>query len=51
MLNCRRNRPRNLALKNLESPFSRSHATVIRVYGEVGNAIETYAHTGDFKES
>jgi hypothetical protein len=30
--------------------FSRSHDTVIRVYDEAGNVIETHEHTGDFKE-
>jgi hypothetical protein len=30
--------------------FSRSHDTVIRVYDEAGNVIETYERTGDFRE-
>ena len=30
--------------------FSRSHDSVIRVYDEAGNVIETHEHTGDFKE-
>jgi hypothetical protein len=30
--------------------LSRSHDAVIRVYDEAGNLIETYEHTGDFKE-
>ena len=30
--------------------YSRSHATVIRVYDAAGNLIETHEHTGDFKE-
>ena len=30
--------------------YSRSHAAVIRVYDDAGNAIETHEHTGDFKE-
>ena len=30
--------------------FSRSHDWVIRVYGAVGNVIETHEHTGQFKE-
>jgi hypothetical protein len=30
--------------------FSRSHDAVIRLYNEAGNVIETYEHTGDFKE-
>jgi hypothetical protein len=30
--------------------FSRSHDTVIRVYDETGNMIETHEHAGDFKE-
>jgi len=29
---------------------SRSHDPVIRVFDEDGNVIETYEHTGDFKE-
>jgi hypothetical protein len=29
---------------------SRSHPTVIRVYDEAGNVIETHEHAGDFKE-
>jgi hypothetical protein len=29
---------------------SRSHNTVIRVYDEAGNVIETHEHAGDFKE-
>jgi hypothetical protein len=29
---------------------SRSHRTVIRVYGDAGNVIETHEHKGDFKE-
>jgi hypothetical protein len=29
---------------------SRSHDTVIRVYDEAVNVIETHEHTGDFKE-
>jgi hypothetical protein len=28
---------------------SRSHDTVIRVYDEAGNVIETHAHAGDFQ--
>ena len=30
--------------------FSRSHDTVIRVYDDDGNVIETHEHKGDFKE-
>jgi hypothetical protein len=30
--------------------YSRSHDTVIRVYDEAGNVIETHEHKGDFKE-
>jgi hypothetical protein len=30
--------------------YSRSHATVIRVYGEAGHVIETHEHAGEFKE-
>jgi hypothetical protein len=30
--------------------YSRSHQTVIRVYDEAGNVIETHEHAGDFKE-
>jgi hypothetical protein len=30
--------------------YSRSHATVIRVHDSAGNVIETYEHTGDFKD-
>jgi cytochrome oxidase Cu insertion factor (SCO1/SenC/PrrC family) len=30
--------------------YSRSHDVVIRVYDAAGNVIETYEHTGDFKE-
>jgi hypothetical protein len=29
---------------------TRSHDTVIRVYDEAGNVIETHEHAGDFKE-
>jgi hypothetical protein len=29
---------------------SRSHDSVIRVYNEAGNVIETHEHKGDFKE-
>ena len=29
---------------------SRSHHTVIRVYDEAGNVIETHEHKGDFRE-
>ena len=29
---------------------SRSHDTVIRVYDETGNVIQTHEHKGDFKE-
>jgi len=29
--------------------YSRSHDTVIPVYDEAGNVIETHEHTGDFK--
>jgi hypothetical protein len=29
--------------------YSRSHPTVIRVYDERGNVIETHEHKGDFK--
>ena len=29
---------------------SRSHNTVIRVYNESGNVIETHEHKGDFKD-
>jgi hypothetical protein len=29
---------------------SRSHAAVIRVYGDAGNVIETHEHKDDFKE-
>jgi hypothetical protein len=31
--------------------FSRSHHTVIRVYDEAGNVIETHEHVGDFKRA
>jgi len=31
--------------------YSRSHDTVIRVYDEAGNVIETHEHAGEFKES
>ena len=30
--------------------FSRSHNTVIRVYDDAGNVMETHEHAGDFKE-
>jgi len=30
--------------------YSRSHRTVIRVYNDVGNMIETHEQTGDLKE-
>jgi len=30
--------------------FSRSHDSVIRVYDEVGNVIETHENAGDFRE-
>ena len=30
--------------------YSRSHETVIRVYNEAGNVIETHEDKGDFKE-
>jgi hypothetical protein len=30
--------------------YSRSRDCVIRVYDDAGNVIETYEHTGDFKE-
>jgi hypothetical protein len=30
--------------------YSRSHDSVIRVYDETGNVIETHEHKGDFKE-
>jgi hypothetical protein len=30
--------------------FSRSHATVIGVFDDAGNVIETHEHIGDFKE-
>jgi hypothetical protein len=30
--------------------FSASHDSVIRVYDEAGNVIETHEHAGDFKE-
>jgi len=30
--------------------YSRSHHSVIRVYDEAGNVIETHEHRGDFKE-
>jgi hypothetical protein len=30
--------------------YSRSHDTVMRVYDEAGNVIETHEHAGDFKE-
>ena len=30
--------------------FSRSHDTVIRVYDDAGNVIETHEHKGEFKE-
>ena len=30
--------------------FSRSHDSVIRVYDETGNVIETHEHAGEFKE-
>ena len=29
--------------------YSRSHDTVIRVYDEAGNVIETHEHAGDFR--
>jgi hypothetical protein len=29
---------------------SRSHDAVIRVYGDVGNVIETHEHAGEFRE-
>jgi hypothetical protein len=29
---------------------SRSHDTVIRVYDDAGNVIETHEHVGEFKE-
>jgi len=29
---------------------SRSHDAVIRIYDKAGNVIETYEHSGDFKE-
>jgi hypothetical protein len=32
------------------SQYSRSHRAVIHVYDDVGNAIETHEHKGDFKE-
>jgi len=31
--------------------YSRAHDAVIRVYDEAGNVIETYEHTGDFREA
>jgi hypothetical protein len=30
--------------------FIRAHDTVIRVYDEAGNVIETHEHKGDFRE-
>jgi hypothetical protein len=30
--------------------YSRSHASVIRVYDEAGNVIETHEHASEFKE-
>jgi hypothetical protein len=33
-----------------QSFFSRSHDSVIRVYDDAGNVIETHEHAGDFKE-
>jgi len=30
--------------------YSRSHDSVIRIYGAAGNVIETQEHKGDFKE-
>jgi hypothetical protein len=30
--------------------YSRSHDTVIRVYDDAGNVIETHERKGDFKE-
>ena len=30
--------------------FSRSHDTVIPVYDDAGNVIQTHEHAGDFKE-
>jgi hypothetical protein len=30
--------------------YSRSHDTMIRVYDEAGNVIETHEHKGNFKE-
>jgi hypothetical protein len=30
--------------------YSRSHHTVIRVYDEAGNVIDTHEHNGEFKE-
>ena len=32
------------------SQYSRSHAAVIRVYDDAGNAMETDEHKSDFKE-
>ncbi len=29
--------------------FTATHMTVIRVYDEAGNVIETHEHAGDFK--
>ena len=30
--------------------YSRSADTIIRVYGDAGNVIETHQHKGEFKE-
>ena len=32
------------------SQYSRAYDTVVRVYDEAGNVIETHEHAGDFKE-
>ena len=31
--------------------YSGSHASVIRVYDDAGNVIQTHEHKGDFKEA
>jgi hypothetical protein len=34
----------------MRSIAGRSHDTVIRVYDDAGNVIETHEHKGDFRE-
>jgi hypothetical protein len=41
---------RSRECNRLRDAFSRSRDTVIRVYDEAGNVIETHEHAGDFKE-